>query len=230
MTDRSSRRPRAPRGTLNRDRVLAAAVDLLDHAGPDAFTMRALAQRLGVGTMAVYSHFQGKDEIIDAVRDLLFAEVELPPADARRPPHAELRELCRAVYRLLSEHPSVLHLLATRPVQGDEGTLFAERALGLLRRAGLDGPAAARAYTAVMQYTVGAALWTARGRKVRAAQGCDDPAERLRSRFAGLPPDRYPCLTGLAPQLAAAQDGMPQYEHGLDALLTGLLGDPDGRG
>ena len=197
-------------------------MDLLDHAGPDAFTMRALAERLGVGTMAVYSHFSGKDEIIDAVRGRLLAEAELPGshpggAGPGTDPRAELRELCRAVYRLLVEHPSVLRLLAARQVHGDEGTMFAERALDALLRAGLDRPGAARAFTALWQFTVGAALWAERER-----HPC---GERTRSRAAGLSAERYPSLVELVPELrAAAREGMVQYERGLDALLTGLLG------
>jgi AcrR family transcriptional regulator len=180
---RTRRRMRTPRNTLNRERVLDAAVDLLDHAGPGEFTMRALAKRLGVATMAVYSHFSGKDEIIDAVRLRLLAEAELParqPCDESVGPREEIGELCRAVHRLLAGHPSALRLLAERPVRGDEGTQFADRMLAALLRAGLARDRATRAYTALAQFTVGAALWS--------------------------PP------------------GVEQFEYGLDALLTGLLG------
>lgn len=220
-------RARAPRNTLNRERVLTAAAELLDSAGPDAFTMRALAERLDVATMAVYSHFSGKNEIIDAVRQRLLAEAELPFSGAVNDgvvPREELRELCRAVYRLLAGHPSVLRLLADRPVEGDECTLFAERALDVLLRAGLERGEAARAYTSLLQFTVGAALWAARGRgeQVRTGTGRD---ERLRARIARLSADRYPRLVGLAPELEnATGGGMEQYECGLDALLAGLLG------
>ncbi len=209
---------RAPRNTLNRERVLDAAVALLDSAGPQAFTMRALAERLGVATMAVYSYFSSKDEIVDAVRVRLLAEAELPSrreagADGRGA-RDELRELCRAAYRLLADHPSVLYLMAARPPDGDEFTLFAERTLEVLLRAGLGRPQAARAYTALTQFTVGAALWAAR-------------SERSPGRSDGscLPPDRYPHLTATARELTrAAREGTPQYERGLDALLSGLLG------
>lgn len=234
MTSRTSQprpRTRAPRNTLNRERVLEAAVDLLDHAGPDAFTMRALAERLGVATMAVYSHFSAKEEIIEAVRERLLAEVELPSADGSGTggdPREEIRELCRAVYRLLADHPSVLRLLATRQVHGDEGTIFADRALAVLLRAGLERTSAARAYTALMQFTVGAALWVAHGqRRAHQAPFPDD----LRSRIAELPTDRYPHLVDLAAELeTAAREGMAQYERGLDAILAGLLGPPPSTG
>jgi AcrR family transcriptional regulator len=211
--DRPRVRSRAPRNTLNRERVLDAAVALLDRAGPDAFTMRTLAERLGVATMAVYSHFASKDEIVDAVRVRLLAEAKLPARPAGGP-REEVRDLCRAAYRLLADHPSVLHLMAARPPDGDEFTLFAERTLEALLGAGLEREGAARAYTALTQYTVGAALWAARRREPGAG-----------TRGSGLPADRYPCLNALAPELvAAAREGTAQYERGLDALLTGLLG------
>lgn len=219
---RKGPRVRAPRNTLNRERVLAAAVDLLDHAGPDAFTMRALAERLGVATMAVYSHFSGKDEIIEAVRLRLLAEAHLPARNTSGDPpgpREEIRRLCRALYRLLDSHPSILRLLADQPVRGDEGTQFADRVLEALLRAGLERDAAARAYTALAQFTVGAALWSARGR-------CE-------SRLRGGPPpaDRFPYSADLAPELErAGRRGGEQYEHGLDALLTGLLGPADREG
>ncbi|MCZ4118911.1 TetR/AcrR family transcriptional regulator [Streptomyces sp. H39-S7] len=219
---RSPRR-RAPRNTLNPDRILDAAVTLLDRDGAEAFTMRALAAQLGVGTMAVYSHFRSKEEISDAVAQRLLGEVELPAAgevdgDARE----QLREVCRSVFRLFAEHPSALQLLTTRPMRGDEAIAVIDRMLGLLRAAGLDRVDAARAHVALMQYTVGSALWNVR----RDRALCEDGLrERVRARLADLPADRYPALTELVPELAIAQDaGMAQYELGLDGLLTGLIG------
>src|SRR5882757_8230216 len=87
-------RRRAPRNSLNPDRILDAAIGLLDRDGPEAFTMRALAEQLGVATMAVYSYFKGKDEINDAVAQRLLDTVELPPSGSADP-RAELREVCR---------------------------------------------------------------------------------------------------------------------------------------
>ncbi|MCZ4098613.1 TetR/AcrR family transcriptional regulator [Streptomyces sp. So13.3] len=218
-------RRRAPRNTLNPDRILDAAVVLLDRDGAEAFTMRALAAQLGVGTMAVYSHFRSKEEISDAVAQRLLSEVELPAvgeaagvADARE----QLREVCRSVFRLFAEHPSALQLLTTRPMRGDEAIAVIDRMLGLLRAAGLDRVDAARAHVALMQYTVGSALWNVRRDRALCEDGLRD---RVRARLADLPADRYPALTELVPELAIAQDaGMAQYELGLDGLLTGLIG------
>lgn len=218
---RSPRR-RVPRNTLNPDRILAAAVALLDRHGTEALTMRALAQELGVGTMAVYSHFKGKDEIIDAVNERLIGEIELPSGSGA--PREQLIELCVGVYRLFSEHPSALQLLTSRPLRGDEAIAVIDRMLRLLIKAGLEPPSAVRAQVALMQYTIGAALWAVRRRRAECEEAEDGLHERIRRRLADLPPDSYPSLAGLAPELVTAQQsGRAQYETGLAALLEGLL-------
>jgi AcrR family transcriptional regulator len=216
---RPSRR-RAPRNSLNRDRILDAAISLLDRDGPEAFTMRALAEKLGVGTMAVYSYFKGKDEINDAVAQRLLDTIELPPGGSPDP-GCELREVCSGVYRLFTEHPSALQLLTLRAVRGDDAIAVIDRMLGLLRRAGLPPEKAARAHIALMQYTVGSALWNTRRERALCEEGVRD---RLRAKLDSLPAERYPALAALAPELMGAQgDGQALYEVGLDAMLRGLL-------
>jgi AcrR family transcriptional regulator len=221
---RSPRR-RAPRNSLNADRILDAAIALLDRDGAEAFTMRALAQELGVGTMAVYSHFRGKDEISDAVAQRLMDTIELPPTGTGDP-RGELREVCRGVYGLFTEHPSALQLLTIRPLRGDDAIAVIDRMLDLLRRAGLGRTQAARAHVALMQYTVGSALWNTRRARALCEEGVRD---RVLAKIDALPPDRYPALVSLAPELICAQDqGTTQYECGLDGMLEGLLGGGHG--
>ncbi|WP_327291002.1 TetR/AcrR family transcriptional regulator [Streptomyces sp. NBC_01198] len=214
-------RRRAPRNSLNPDRILDAAVTLLDRDGAEAFTMRGLAQQLGVGTMAVYSHFRGKDEISDAVAQRLLDTIELPPGGSDDP-RSELREVCVGVYRLFTEHPSALELLAGRPQRGDDAIALIDRMLGLLRRAGLGRADAAHTHVALMQYIVGSALWNTRRARALCEEGARD---RVRARIAGLPSGAYPALVELAPELLCAQsEGTGQFEYGLDGLLRGLLG------
>ncbi len=49
-----------------------------DAGGIGALTIRSLAQSLGVKPMSVYYYVANKDEILDAIVDLVFAEIELP--------------------------------------------------------------------------------------------------------------------------------------------------------
>ena len=91
MTDTQVQRPRqrqqgaSPRpggtGHLTRERVLVGAVALADEIGIEEFTMRRLAASLGVKPMTIYHHVPGKEQIIDGIIDMVFAEIVLPPRD-----------------------------------------------------------------------------------------------------------------------------------------------------
>ena len=50
-----------------RERILAAALRLLDEAGPEALQARRVAAAVGSSTMVVYTHFGGMQQLIDAV-------------------------------------------------------------------------------------------------------------------------------------------------------------------
>ena len=63
--------------------MLHAAVALADEAGLDGFSMRRLAQEFGVVPMALYKHVANKEDLLDGMVDLVFAEIELPSGDWR---------------------------------------------------------------------------------------------------------------------------------------------------
>src|ERR1700733_15433105 len=65
----------ATRKPLSSARVLQAAVARADEAGLEAFSMRGLAQELGVVPMALYKHVGNKDELLDGMVDIVFGEM-----------------------------------------------------------------------------------------------------------------------------------------------------------
>lgn len=65
--DRSSGRTRRPRGSLTAAEVVDAAAALLRDEGLDGFSMRKLADRLGVAPMTLYLRFESRDDLLDAV-------------------------------------------------------------------------------------------------------------------------------------------------------------------
>lgn len=103
---------------IDRDAVLEAALDLGDNEGLEAITLRRLAELLGVTPMALYRHVAGKEELLDGLAELLYAELELPE------PHgdwwAELTALARSTRRTLVAHPWAVPLFA-RPLSGPHG-------------------------------------------------------------------------------------------------------------
>src|SRR5207244_1223791 len=60
---------RSARGTLSRDRLVTAALELVEAAGLDGLSMRALGAHLGVDPTAVYRYFRAKDELLEALAD-----------------------------------------------------------------------------------------------------------------------------------------------------------------
>jgi AcrR family transcriptional regulator len=222
------RRPRAPRNSLSAELIVDTALRLLDAHGMESFSMRALAEELRVGTMALYTYFRGKDELFTAARERALTQ-HLPPPRTGEPWDQQLRTACIALYELFTCRPSVLQLLAEHrrrsaeegadPQLADGAVSAVEHMLSLLRTAGLSCEEAARAQTALLHYTVGAALKTSSAGVCRADP---DVRGRLRTRLEALPADVYPSIVALAPELAAAQDGTAQYTFGLDLLLAGL--------
>jgi AcrR family transcriptional regulator len=61
--------PADRRAPLNRDRVLRAAISLVDQDGIESLSMRKLGQALGVEAMSLYNHVASKDEILDGIAD-----------------------------------------------------------------------------------------------------------------------------------------------------------------
>ena len=81
-TRRGAEQP-SSRLPLNRDRILAAAVEIADERGVGAVTMREVASRLGVEAMSLYNHVANKDDILDGMVDLVVEQFDLPAG--RRP-------------------------------------------------------------------------------------------------------------------------------------------------
>jgi AcrR family transcriptional regulator len=62
---------------LSRDAVLRTAVDVADAEGIEAINMRNLADHLGVVPMALYKHVANKEELLDAMVDVVVAEIDM---------------------------------------------------------------------------------------------------------------------------------------------------------
>jgi AcrR family transcriptional regulator len=108
------------RGTL-----LAAASELLATRGPDALTVRAIADRAGVSTMGVYTHFGGKDGVVEALfvegfQRLASVMSAVPVTDD---PLHDLRASCAAYRRFALENPTHYGVMFERHVPGFEPSL-----------------------------------------------------------------------------------------------------------
>jgi AcrR family transcriptional regulator len=109
------KRGRKPKLTV--DAVIAAAIELADEAGIAALSMRALAERLEVGTMTLYTHVPGKAELVDLMVDTVLGETARPQElpDGWR---ARLELVARENAALFRRHPWLLEVITFRPPMG----------------------------------------------------------------------------------------------------------------
>lgn len=111
------RRRRTGRG-LSLERIVTAALELVDEQGIGAATMRAVAARLGVRSMSLYRYVRDRDELLDEVVERIVSEladdpeVQLRPVDGWRP---YLTGMAHGVRRYARAHPHAFPLVATRP-------------------------------------------------------------------------------------------------------------------
>ena len=66
---------------LSKQRVVAEAIRLADREGVDELSMRRLADDLGAGVMSLYYYVANKEQLLDAMIDVVFEEIELPPEE-----------------------------------------------------------------------------------------------------------------------------------------------------
>ncbi len=199
-----------PREKLSRERVVDAALRVMDADGLDAVTMRRVGHELGVEAMSLYNHVRDKEDILDGVCERVMAEFEYPQTDERDWLETG-RRAARAWRRLLKAHPNVIALFAerTKPMVSPEALRPMEFALSVLRGAGLSDRDALQAFHAFGGYIQGfvmmeLGLWNAEGH----------------AEFT-LPAELFPSMAATMPHLVDCGTD-EQFEFGLDLMLEGL--------
>jgi AcrR family transcriptional regulator len=115
--------------------ILDQALALVDERGLAAMSMRAVAERVGLTSMALYPYVGGKDALLDGLVDLLQVELGAEGAPEDQDWRQRLRALGRAVRGLASRHPGAFPLLLNRSAAGSSWLTAALR--GVLHDAGV---------------------------------------------------------------------------------------------
>lgn len=205
-------------GFLDRKRVAAEALRLVDEQGFGRLTMRNLAARLDVVPMALYRHVASKQELVDAVFDLATSTIELPDAslDWRR----GLESLARSIRLHLLEHPAIAVGILGRPALGPAALDIAEYGYMVMRNAGFSDADTIAGVNTLVTYVLG---FTALEVPRRQTDGSGPTPElaRLASQYRDLPVDRYPHTANLQPAIDSIVSP-EQFDQGLQTLLDGL--------
>jgi AcrR family transcriptional regulator len=193
---------------LDRDKVTATAVALLDDVGLDQLTLRRLATELGVKAPALYWHFASKAELLDAMADSLQREIPFLPMAPDQPWQDWLADRMRTQRRMLNAHRDAARLFAgTRP--GSQTLHTLDLALESMQRAGFPLGEALRGLFIISDFVAGFVL------EEQAAKNRELP-ENIAAFLA-----EYPLVSK-----AFLHTGPPHsdadFEYGLSVILNGM--------
>jgi AcrR family transcriptional regulator len=207
----------ATRKPLSSARVLEAAVALADEAGLEGFSMRGLAQELGVVPMALYKHVANKEELLDGMVDLVFGEIELPSVDLDW--RSAMRRRAISTREALKRHGWAIGMMESRH-PGPANLRNHNAVMGCLRKAGFPFEMAIHAYSVQDAYIYGFALQE-RDLAFETAESAGEAAQR-RAETAGALED-HPYLLEIATKLReSGYDNAVEFAWGLDLILDGL--------
>jgi AcrR family transcriptional regulator len=209
----NGRRPR-----LSRERVLQGALSVADTGGLAALTIRSLAEELGVKPMSVYYHVPNKDEILAALVDIVFGEIQLPVPG--RDWRSEMRARAHSAREVLARHRWAIGLLESRSNPGPANLRHHDRVIATLRAAGFSPELTAHAYALIDSYVYGFALQEA-ALPFKGPESVGDVAEPIMRRMSE---GEYPHLVEMATSyyLQPGYDFADEFRFGLDLILDGL--------
>lgn len=198
------------RGDLSRDKLIAAAIQLIDEGGADALTMRALADMVGVTPMALYNHFSSKRDLLAAVAEHI---IDAAQFDGQ---HTDWREQIRHCFEVLRDlclqHPGLPGLLEQDGAA--PGAAFApmEVTLRALQSQGMTELDSARTFFLLVGFTLSQASYQTR--PIPALE----PSEMVRTeRIAGR---GYKTIERL--DMPVTWDFDASFAFGISLILSGV--------
>ena len=207
----------ATRKPLSGTRVLQAAVALADEAGLETFSMRGLAQELGVVPMALYKHVASKDALLDGMVDVVFTEIEFPAEELDW--RSAMRGRAISTREALQRHSWAIGMMESRH-PGPANLRNHNAVMGCLRRAGFSFRMAIHAYSVQDAYIYGFALQE-RDTGFETPDSAGEAAQRRAETIGAL--ESYPHLVEIATKLPeSGYDNAVEFVWGLDLILDGL--------
>ncbi|MET9534737.1 MULTISPECIES: TetR/AcrR family transcriptional regulator [unclassified Streptomyces] len=222
-TRRSQRRTEA----LSLERIVEAAVELLDAAGEGGLTFRALTERLSTGPGAIYWHVANKAELLGAATDaVVAAALAIEPAGSPGSPQEEIRTVALGLFDAIDAHPWLAPQLSTQLSRNPSGSVTPRIFESIGRQVRALGAPEAGWFTAtslLVHYVLGAAGQNAANTANAPGPGVEraEFLDTVSTAWEGLDPDAYPFTRAVADQLRE-HDDREQFLAGIDLALSGI--------
>jgi len=207
---------------LTYERIINAAVQLIEREGAGAFSMRRIASELGTGVMSLYNYVPGRAAVLDGVAERILSGIDFSTG-----PGASWEEQVRAQARAFREvgrtYPRCTMVVVSRPVDSAGSLRPIEVALATLSQAGFPPGDAVRVVRTFVAFVVGTLV-----REVGVSPGLEpqrplnqDPAILSADRPIFLNPAEFPMVTSMSAELMN-RDIDADFEFGLDLLVRAV--------
>lgn len=212
---------RGPRPQLDRERIVATALQIVDAEGVGALSLRRLADDLAVTPMSLYWHVADKAELLELVGHAVLAEIEIPERVGEW--KAQLGDIHRAMFASFLRHRNSTEILVGRARFGPGGLAAFERILAILLEAGFTAQAAFDAYQSLYLFTLGFMATSSRSPEFIEVQ------RQGAAYMASLPLEQFPSIRAVTPVIGR-RPLEEQFELGLDVVIEGVAARLRGTG
>ncbi len=202
---------------LTADRIVAAALALINTDGFDSLTMRKVAAALGASPGALYVHVQDKAELGDLMLAELCSRVVLPAPDAAAW-REQVFDVCGQLRDQYMLYPGIGYAVLACAPHSLDALRITEGLLSILTAAGADLRSAAWAVDAALVFIAASAVISLR----RSDDSAAFDREQMISRYQMLPVDRFPISATRAEEILTGGD-RERFAITLDRLFRGLV-------
>ncbi len=211
-------RARAPRGTLAREQVVRAALDLMSGADSPSLTMKRVADALNTRPMSLYSHVENREDLVHAAADLALREwvVEIP---RRAGWERQIRVWCESLRNCIRLYPALVWEIARsgkfHPALLEKTALLSRS----LRRTGIDDRARADLLRWIPQTVLGAIVLELS--RPTDLQSGGDEASAIYASIGSLTPEDRAEFASVLPHFSdKSLDDL--FEFSIDRLIDGI--------
>lgn len=199
---------------LNRERLVDAALDLVDEEGIEALSMRTLAARVDRQVSSLYNHVAGRAELIELMRARIVTDIDITPFVGEASSEGEifwaeaLETWARSYLRAFAAHPNLIRLLATTSIRDLSTYEMYDVVIAGLRRGGWPEGSTVAVMRTVEAHVLGSALDIVAPSDLITQDSADE-------RFAAI-------RAALDPRFARSSSAEAAFDLGLQAILAGL--------
>jgi TetR/AcrR family tetracycline transcriptional repressor len=207
------------KGDLSRAAIVERALSVMDVEGPDAVTIRRIAQEFGVTPMALYWHVANKDELLAAMGDALLADIR--PLVTTGSWSVQLRGVIDALVESLRRHPAAAELVLPRILVHPDGLVLTEFTLALLEDSGFTVAQAADLARTGLQTAIMLVSQMPGAETQAAEEQRDQLLQQKRAYIEGLEPTAFPHVRAASFALTDCADVDGYYDFGVDLFVAG---------